>query len=104
MQTYPLGKLSPTINNYKIRQFCLILKSDKCNQTLKYKWIIFSPLVTVIPITSKRKEINEIRSTVAPTYCLEAVFKARTRNMEPTRAQFQHTEKKQTGVQGGPGR
>lgn len=45
-----------------------------------------------------------MRSTVAPTYCLEAVFKERTRNMDPTRAQFQYIEKKETGVQGDLGR
>lgn len=45
-----------------------------------------------------------MRSTVAPTYCLEVVFKERTRNMEPTRAQFQHIEKKETRVQGDLGR
>lgn len=61
-------------------------------------------MVIVIPEISKRKEINEMRSTVAPTYCLEVVFKERIRNMEPTRAQFQHIEKKETRVQGDPGR
>ena len=61
-------------------------------------------MVIVIPEISKRREIDEMRSTVAPTYCLEAVFKERTRNMEPTRAQFQYIEKKETGVQGELGR